>query len=374
MKKFFFLLVLFLITLVACAHPIEHVPASKIPSTNWFQPVASITSGGEYTPTVLPIQESIPPVLPPTTAPAMKHPNLAGKIARQHILALSQTIGPRVAGMPGEAEAAGYIRKIWQECGYDVQTQTFPLNVKDDPGQTSQRSHSGMSQNVIAKQPGLSTQEIIVGAHYDSVEVGRGADDNASGVGVMLEVAGMIRGTKTPYTVRFIAFGAEETGLIGSRFYVDNMSAEELGNTVAMINLDSLIAGDITYIYGSTGSNAGLRDWIMEKAARHGYTMQTQSGADLDLPDGTPCDCSDYAPFEHARIPFVYFEATNWNLGDKDGYTQVDLKFGVRGEIWHTKFDRLDYIDQAFPGRIDEHLSLYVTLLYEVLTQFGMAP
>jgi len=349
-------------------------PVSKATSVIRSLPTASVSSDVEYTPTLLRSIPSILPVTPSIRVLATRQAKTGGKIARQHILALSETIGPRVAGNPQEAEAALYVQSALQEQGYTVELQPFSFNTDEDGGQTGLRSVSVFSQNVIAVKPGLSTREIIVGAHYDSVDVGRGADDNASGVGVMLEVAELIQGAQTPYTVRFIVFGAEEIGLNGSRYYVDHMSALELQNTVAMVNLDSLIAGDITYAYGSTGPKGVLRDWILEKALSHGFEMQTQSGAELDLPDGTPCDCSDYTPFEHAGIPFVYFEATNWNLGKKDGYTQVDLKYGVQGKIWHTKFDDLDYIDQTFPGRIDDHLSQFVTLLYETLTQFVTTP
>jgi hypothetical protein len=365
MKRSLFLLVAFLLVLLACARLVVSTPVFKSTPINQSLSTLTVYSSVKYTPTR-------PLITPSIWVPVTKQPTTGGQIARQHILALSETIRPRVAGSSQEAEAARYIQTVLQEQGYTVQLQ--PFDTEDDGGKASLRSGSRFSQNVIAVKPGQFTQEIIVGAHYDSVEVGRGADDNASGVGVMLELAEMIQGEPTPYTVRFIAFGAEEIGLKGSSYYVKHMSALELQNTAAMVNLDSLIAGDITYVYGTIRPEGVLRDWILEKALSHGFEMQTQSGAELDLPDGSPCDCSDYAPFEHAGIPFVYFEATNWNLGKQDGYTQVDSNFGVQGEIWHTKFDNLDYIDQTFPGRIDDHLSLFVTLLYETLTQFVTSP
>jgi alkaline phosphatase isozyme conversion protein len=367
MKKTILPLAPFLLVLLACAHFAASVPVSKVTTVDQSLPTASESSSAKYTP-------SQTKTTPEIRILATGQSATVDQVSRQHILALSETIGPRVAGTPQEAEAARYIQMVLQEQGYTVQLQRFSLDTEEEGGQTGKGSTSKFSQNVVAVKPGLSSREIIVGAHYDSVKVGRGADDNASGVGVMLEIAEIIRGMPTPYTVRFLAFGAEEVGLIGSRYYVQHMSAPELQNTVAMVNLDSLIAGDIPYVYGSTKPGGVLRGWILEKAFSHGFEIQTQSGADLDLPDGTPCDCSDYAPFEHAQIPFAYFEATNWNLGKKDGYTQVDLKYGVRGEIWHTKFDNIGYIDQTFPGRIDEHLSLFVTLLFQTLTQFDMTP
>ncbi len=147
------------------------------------------------------------------------------------------------------------------------------------------------------------------------------------------------------------------------------MSRTDRQNTIGMINLDSLTAGDIAYVYGDAGSARSIRDWILKIASAR-FPLATRDAKDLDEPDGTPCDCADYGPFQAAGIPFAYFEATNWNLGKRDGYTQVDLQFGQRGEIWHTKFDTLTYIDATFPGRIDQHLQLFITLLYETLTQF----
>ena len=91
---------------------------------------------------------------------------------------------------------------------------------------------------------------------------------------------------------------------------------------------------------------------------------------ELDEDDGTLCECADYSPFQEAGVDFIYFESTNWNLGDEDGMTQVNRSIGEDGIIRHTRFDTIDYIDQSFPGRIDERLGLYVTLLVNILTDF----
>jgi hypothetical protein len=98
--------------------------------------------------------------------------------------------------------------------------------------------------------------------------------------------------------------------------------------------------------------------------------LQTQTVENLDNPDGSPCDCADYRAFQAAGIPFAYFEATDWSLGDQDGWTQVDPQFGQHGEIWNTKYDYLDYITQNFPGRVEQHLNLFVRLLFGALTEF----
>ncbi len=285
--------------------------------------------------------------------------------ARGHIVALSEDIGSRLAGTPGESRAADYIEGVFADLGYAPTQTRFPFAPR-----SSQRGEGLISGNVMAVKEGNSALEIVVGAHYDSEARGRGAGDNASGVAVMLEVAAALRDVSTPYTIRFIAFGAEEQGLAGSRYHVAGMSPEEIENTVAMINLDSLIAGDIAYVYGDFGDAGTMRDWVLARAGEEGRELQTQPGENPEFPAGTTCDCSDHAPFAEAGIQYAYFESTNWSLGDKDGYVQVDPRYGEDGYIWHTPFDTLDYIDRSFPGRADQRLELFSALLYRTLTEF----
>ncbi len=309
-----------------------------------------------------PTREVVPPTatrLPGATPVDVTY----GAIARRHLTVLSAEIGPRLPGSPEEAAAADYVKAVFKKCGFDLQVQPFSFITEDD--------EQLESANVIAVKRGLSSREIIVGAHYDSVDDGEGADDNASGVAVMLEVAEMLHGVQTPYTIRFIAFGAEEADLDGSRSYVAQMDEADIENTVGMINLDSLIAGDITYVYGDAGRGS-LRDWILAAAAEAGFAVEGRTARELDQPDGTPCDCADYGPFQEVDIPFAYFEATNWDLAE-DAMTQVDVNLGEDGKIQHTQYDTVDYIDTTFPGRIDARLNVFITLLYDALTRFTIS-
>ena len=291
---------------------------------------------------------------PPLSTPVVDY----AAAARGYVKALTD-IGPRPAGTEAESATAKYIADALNGMGYSAETQPFIAN--DASG------NPVSSANVVAVKGGKSAQEIIVGAHYDSVEVGKGADDNASGVAVMLEVANQIKNESTPFTIRFIAFGAEETGLLGSYAYVNKMSQTDFENTIAMINLDSLIAGDITYVY-SAEPQAALRDWTLEWA--FGNSLDLQTIHDADLTTGSGSGVSDFFPFQQAGIPFIYFEATNWNLGGLDGYTQVGPQYGQQGKIWHTPDDTLEYLDATFPGRVDQHLSMFVQILKGILTQY----
>ena len=282
-----------------------------------------------------------------------------GVLARTYLVALTD-LGPRVAGTEKEAQAAQYISDTFAQMGYSAELQSF-----------SEPDGEGMvidSANVIATKTGSSAQEIIVGAHYDSADMGLGADDNATGVAVMLEAAELVKNISTPYTIRFIAFGAEEPGLLGSYAYRDQMSQADFENTIAMINLDSVVVGDIAYIYSDEGSQTAIRDWALEWAFGNGFDLQTIQNVDLTDEDGY--GSSDYSAFREVGIPYMYFETTNWTLGNLDGYTQVDPQYGENGIIRHTQYDTLQYLDTTFPGRVDKNLKLYVTLLYNILSQY----
>jgi hypothetical protein len=108
---------------------------------------------------------------------------------------------------------------------------------------------------VLAAKPGA--QEIIVSAHYDSWR-GPGANDNASGVAVMLELARYFHSLKVPPTVsmRFIAFGGEEAGLLGSKAYLLKHQTE-LQNCELLFNIDQ-IGGDGAIFVDTRGGVRGV--------------------------------------------------------------------------------------------------------------------
>jgi alkaline phosphatase isozyme conversion protein len=298
---------------------------------------------------VLPIASLVP-----LGTPSAKY----GGIARA-LMGDMANIGTRVAGSPAETQTAQYIKSAFIALGYAADTQAFTA---------ASGTQTITSANIVAVKKGTSSQEIIVGAHYDSTAAGPGADDNTSGVAVMLEVAKLVMGVKTPYTVRFVAFGAEESGLLGSTAYLNQMSQDEIQNVIVMVDLDSLVAGDVAYAYSDEGQST-VRDWALEWALGNGLDLQTIKNATLTYPDNG-IGSSDYVPFQAAGIPYVYFNSSDWTLGDKKGTTQVDAKFGENGVIRNTKYDTLEYLDTSFPGRVNQRLDLFISVLYNLLTQY----
>ena len=115
-------------------------------------------------------------------------------------------------GYLGLEQAAQYIEKEFLEIGLDV---------KEDHFQWQGKSY----RNIVADKAGKTfpNRVLILSAHFDTVPGSPGADDNASAVSVLLEVARAIQAVPLKYTVRFIAFSLEEYEFAGSAHYVGSL-------------------------------------------------------------------------------------------------------------------------------------------------------
>ncbi|HLG44184.1 MAG TPA: M20/M25/M40 family metallo-hydrolase [Nitrospirales bacterium] len=166
----------------------------------------------------------------------------------------------------------------------------------------AQRQSNADAANVLGLWPGsdpdLRHETIILGAHYDhfGVQDGTvfpGADDNASGSAVLLEVARVLAAAeaKPKRSILFLALAAEEQGLLGSRFYVAH-PARPLSATKAMINVDHAGVG--------TGKlTVGLSR--LEKATAQAAADTVGLGGQLELFGFFPG--GDHVPFAEAAIP-----------------------------------------------------------------------
>ena len=162
--------------------------------------------------------------------------------------------------------------------------------------------------NVIGVVPGhdpaRASEAVVVGAHYDHLgrsggTVFPGADDNASGTAVVLELArAFATAAGTPRTLVFVLFSGEELGLLGSRHYVRN-PAVSMERTVAMINLDMVgRLGDRPLGVGGVATGGGLKTVVDEVGRRLNIAL-----ADREAPGGA----SDHAPFYSAGVPVLFF-------------------------------------------------------------------
>ncbi len=163
------------------------------------------------------------------TAPQEASPGSKAELAERlhkHVDRLAGLIGPRHVGYPSAlGAAASLIERELSESGYAVRRQPYSV-------------HCTEVANLIAEMPGTAPEAgiLILGAHYDTVEARPGADDNASAVAVIVEVARLLRGRQFRRTVRFVAFSCEEpphfyTGDMGSQVYA--RECRERGEHVA---------------------------------------------------------------------------------------------------------------------------------------------
>ena len=162
----------------------------------------------------------------------------------------------------------------------------------------------GVLNNVLGlfqgSDPSLTQETVIIGAHRD--HFGRqaglvfpGADDNASGTAVMLEVARLFAesGLTPKRSLLFVSFSGEEQGLLGSRLYVDQ-PIRPLANTVAMINIDHAGVGNGRLTVGVTGLDKSLAVYAGEQAG---------VGDTVDLFGFFPG--GDHVPFKEAGVPTI---------------------------------------------------------------------
>jgi hypothetical protein len=168
-------------------------------------------------------------------------------------------------------------------------------------------------RNVIATVPGASEERVVVGAHFDSVWRGNGAIDNATGVEGLRRVAERLVGREHPRTLEFVAFGAEEIGLVGARRYVaEARERGELPQIVGMVNLDCIGHGDKLELLCSP---AALLERAEREARRLGQWERYDVVTELGQEAGT-----DHLPFAQAGIPalsILHFPYEEYHLPEE---------------------------------------------------------
>ena len=180
---------------------------------------------------------------------------------------------------------------------------------------------------------------------------------------MLLELAERLQEATPPYSLKFIAFGSEEQGLLGSTAYTKQMTSKDIQATIAMMNLDTLVGGDKMYVHSGANNKGWLRDKALKLAKTRSIDLETNPGLNPLYPKGTTGDWGDHEPFHQLGIEIATFETTNWEIGELDGYEQTE-KYG---SIWHTEKDTLSFLEKAFPGRVQQQLADFVFVLDQLL-------
>ena len=285
-----------------------------------------------------------------------------GDDAYAYMQYLQSTYPNRAVAYPNLDAAAAWLKQEVAGMGYQYAEQPFSIDLGN-----------GViinGENIIFSKSGASDRVILVGAHYDSV-LTNGTDDNATGTGLLLETAKRLASDSTlPYTVRFVLFSAEEPGCYGSQYYVDNLSTEERARIACMYNMDTIGAGDNMYLYGGGLDDAGtpIRTWAVEQtlqaAQNLGLAMSYHPDVNPAYPVPVKNTASDHQGFDRAGIPYVYFEASNWNGGPYTNFYQTSNPAVPDGKMMHVQaFENLDFYTQTFGTRVYDHMKAYSTLL-----------
>jgi hypothetical protein len=275
-----------------------------------------------------------------------------GAVARVTAKAIAGSVPHRAANTWGEIKAREFVFDTFQQYGYFPHTQEFLA------GTRARRVHSA---NIVAVKQGESAEQLIIGAHYDSSPEGQGYSDNASGVGLLLETAARIKSQATPYTLVFIAFGAEERSLAGSRYYAHTMDDVERGATLGMIDLDAVAGGDQLSVTSRFGGATWLRDDALAAAKSLGISLASSPEAN-GRPAGVTLTPSDDEPFALEDIATATFTATNWEAAGSG------LVPTAEGRLWHTRKDTIAHIERTYPGRMKRQLADLSRLLEALLT------
>jgi hypothetical protein len=251
---------------------------------------------------------------PPTTVGATPALGFDVDLAMAHIRALAADMGPRKSGTATEDAAVGYAAEYLESLGYSVEVTQVPL------------PDGSVSHNVLAVKPGASTSTVLVGGHIDTKAGAPGANDNASGAAVVLELARYLSAVETTPTIEFVLFGAEEMvdsnadhHHYGSRRFVADMTSEERSVLVGMISVDMVAYGSSFTVRSMKRGPQQLTGRLLDYSSAHGF------GATY-LKDTGTYGWSDHEPFELAGYPAAWIE---W---------RDDPKYHTSGDSWdHVK-------------------------------------
>ena len=225
----------------------------------------------------------------------------------------------RQTGTPGEIKASEYIKERFESLGLDPKGtdgfyQSFTFKPKTNPHEevkfTENADGTITGRNVVGLLDNKAENTVIIGAHFDHLGYGgdgslyrdekkaihNGADDNASGVAVLLNLASKLKNTNTNNNYVFIAFSGEEMGLLGSNYFVKNPTIDTKSVSY-MINMDMVgrLKDSALAVYG-TGTSPIFKQTLKSHNDKF-RLIQKESGVGP----------SDHTSFYLADMPVLHF-------------------------------------------------------------------
>ena len=229
-----------------------------------------------------------------------------------------------------------YIIKYFGNLGYDeTECQKFEYNDENNENAIRRSSQvdvfltptaenaivDGIGENIIVtkKSSTDTTKNLIISAHYDSADDSVGANDNGSGVAAVLELARILKDTEMPYNIKFILFSGEEKYMLGSRWYVGNLTEDERKQIIGVINIDTIAEkSDLGYMAMIEGNkrpdDIEYDDEGLKKLAELNKNSMSDLFTSSDRFYLTMATNSDHYPFSLVDIPAVSI-VQDWQEG-----------------------------------------------------------
>ena len=261
----------------------------------------------------------------------------------------------RAAGTPGGIAAREYVLARFKAIGLHPVANAYVFPFKfTTKAVASAREGSGANVLGICMGKDMTLPMFVVSAHYDHLGVRdgaiyHGADDNASGVAVMLELAAYCQKNPMRRSIVFAAFDAEEGGLNGARVFVSDGPVPR--NRIGLnINLDMVSRSDKREIFiAGTYHTPALKPPLEIVARRAPITVLFGHDRPVSIAGGVDdwTNQSDHGPFHAAKIPFVYFGVEDHPDYHKPTDTADKINRGFFVDVAETVLDALLQLDAA---------------------------
>lgn len=211
----------------------------------------------------------------------------------------------RSADRPSMQKAQDYVEKRFKESGLQPFGDSFRQLFEIWP----RASLKGV--NFVGMIKGKTEKYIVITAHYDHLGMGKGviyngADDNASGTAALFAIAAYFKKHQPDHSLIFVAFDAEEKGLLGVRHFLANLPVKN--ETVLLnINMDMISRSDKGELYAAGSYRYPHLKPMLEAAQKKASVKLLLGHDDPKLGMGDWTNQSDHAAFHAAKIPFIYF-------------------------------------------------------------------
>jgi Zn-dependent M28 family amino/carboxypeptidase len=237
----------------------------------------------------------------------------------------------RSADRPTMQKARDYVEKRLRESGLSPTRQEFEIKQRG-----SSEVFKGV--NFIGRIKGKKTADkyIVITAHYDhdgikNGEIYNGADDNASGTAALFAIASYFKKNQPDHSLIFVAFDAEERGLLGARHFVSNLPVKK-ESVVLNINMDMISRSDKGELYAVGTYHYPQLKPAIEAAAKKSKIKLLTGHDDPKLGRDDWTTQSDHVAFHREKIPFIYFGVEDHKDYHRptDDFANIQPEFYVR--------------------------------------------